>query len=111
MKITYKDVVNINQLYDAGIVINQGSLDFALTSIKKDHDWLEQLAYLLRALLTDHVFRDGNKRTATTLLLLHLERQGFMMHEQDIVTFVIALAKDVVTDIKEIKRRLALFVY
>lgn len=75
MKITTKDIISINQRYDEGIVMNEGSLSFALESIRKSNDWIEQLAYLVRALLVDHVFKDGNKRTASNLLMAALREK------------------------------------
>ena len=49
MKITEKDVIGINQKFDEGVIVNRGSLDFALNSIRKSQDSQEQIAYLLRA--------------------------------------------------------------
>lgn len=111
MKVTMKDIVVMNQMYDEGIVINEGSLDFALESIKKSQDWLEQISYLVRALLLDHVFKDGNKRTAAKLVTTSLERQGFRFNEEEIVKLMIKLSKSNLKDIKEIKKEIAFAIY
>jgi len=66
---------------------------------------------LVRALLVDHVFKDGNKRTATHLIVSMLERQGFEFHPENIQKLVIGVSKDNVSDIKEIKKRITLEIY
>ena len=111
MKITEKDVISINQKFDEGIIVNRGSLDFALSSIRKSQDWQEQIAYLLRALLVDHIFKDGNKRTATDLLATALEREDFYFDNDGILKLTIKIAKDNVSDIKEIKKLIAGVIY
>lgn len=111
MKITMKDVISINQKYDEGKVINEGSLSFALESIKKSQDWLEQVAYIVRALLLDHIFQDGNKRTAAKIIMTALERHGFDFNEEEIIKLAIRLSKSDLKDIKEIKKEIALAIY
>ena len=111
MKITEKDVIGINQKFNEGVIVNRGSFDFALNSIRKSQDWQEQIAYLLRALLVDHIFKDGNKRTASYLLMSALERESFSFHEEEIVSLTIKLARESLTDIKEIKKLIAGVIY
>lgn len=111
MKITEKDLISINLKFDDGTIINRGALEFALSSIRKDQDWKEQIAYLLRALLSDHVFKDGNKRTAMHLLFMALERQDFGFKEDEIKRMIINIAKGGISDIKEIKKILIKLIY
>jgi len=111
MKITLKNVIGINQQFDEGIIINEGSLAFALSSIQKSQDWMEQVACLLRALLIDHAFRDGNKRTATAILLSALERQKFSFHPEEIPQLTLKISKNNIRDIKAIKKEITLLVY
>ncbi|MEK6812501.1 MAG: type II toxin-antitoxin system death-on-curing family toxin [Nanoarchaeota archaeon] len=111
MKITKKDVLIINQMFDKGIFHNESSLDFALASIRNRQDWMEQASYVLRALLVDHVFQDGNKRTAANLLMLICERQQMQFNPEEIAAFIIQLARDNIQNIKEIKKRIAMLVY
>lgn len=111
MKITMKDIVSINKEYDEGTVINEGSLSFALESIKKSQDWLEQISYIVRALLLDHVFQDGNKRTAAKIIMAALEREGFEFDEEEIIKLTIRLSKSGLNDVKDIKKEIALAIY
>ncbi|MFC1697991.1 hypothetical protein ACFL1H_06635, partial [Nanoarchaeota archaeon] len=63
--INKKDIIRINQeIGETGELSNESSLDFALHMIKHKKSWLYELSYLIRSILVDHVFKDGNKRTA-----------------------------------------------
>lgn len=71
-----KDLIRINQeIGEAGRLQNESSLDFALEMAKLKKGWLFELAYLLRSLLVDHAFQDGNKRTALALVILCFEEK------------------------------------
>lgn len=60
-----KTLIRINQeIGSNGKIINESSLDYALKQFKTTKPKEEKLAYLTRALLIDHIFEDGNKRTA-----------------------------------------------
>lgn len=69
--ISIEDIVKINKDLTGKDhrVINESSLKFALSASKKTKDWVTQLAYLLRAIVVDHVFEEGNKRTAALIFL------------------------------------------
>src|SRR3989344_1025972 len=73
--INKEDIININKLFHKGNIVNEGSLDFAFSHVRDSKDWIRQLAYLVRAILIDHVFEDGNKRTASNLMMTALEYQ------------------------------------
>ena len=68
------------------------SLNFALEHSKHSIAWTKQLAYLIRAILTDHVFIDGNKRTAYGLLMSYISLNGWSIEEK----FAIELIKSTV---------------
>ena len=71
--LTNKDLVEINKRFDKGVIINKSSLDFAIKSVESTKDWVTQAALLLRAILIDHIFEEGNKRTALAVLLTYFE--------------------------------------
>lgn len=71
--ISSTDLIEINKRFDKGHVVNKSSLNFAISSSKRSKDWITQLAYLVRAILIDHIFEEGNKRTATVLISSILE--------------------------------------
>ena len=57
------------EIGESGTLHNENSLDFAFSIIRRKKSWLYELSYLIRSLLVDHVFEDGNKRTAMVVLL------------------------------------------
>lgn len=77
MLINKKDLIRVNQEIGAsGKLTNESSLDYALSITKHRKSWLYALAHLVRSLLVDHVFEDGNKRTALALILSYFEEKG-----------------------------------
>ena len=69
MKIRKEDIVRIEGGF-GGTLRNPSSLDFALEKQQnKKLGEYKKLAYLLRAILVDHPFSDGNKRTAAYVVL------------------------------------------
>ncbi len=71
--LTEKDIIEINKRFDKGIVINQSSLSFAIKAVDSTKDWVTQATYLIRAIALDHIFEEGNKRTALAVLLAYFE--------------------------------------
>ena len=70
MLINKKDMVGANQEIGCnGEFSNESSLDFALSIVKQKKSWLYELSYLVRSLLVDHIFQDGNKRTAASTII------------------------------------------
>ena len=101
------ELVEINKKFSSGTVVNNGSLDFALSAAFKGKDWQEQLAFIIRALLCDHVFEDGNKRTAAAYVMAILENFKYRYDPFKIDQLVLKVAKNNVSDIKKIRRMIA----
>ena len=98
-----KDVINLNKLFSNGIIRNKGSLSFALSSIKNKGS-LEQLSYLVRAVITDHVFEDGNKRTAAVLIIAYFTEFEIGFDKEKITKAVLDIASKNITNIAKIRR-------
>ena len=89
-----KDLIRINQeIGEEGIVQNHASVDFALSMMKNRQSWLKELAYLLRSLLVDHAFRDGNKRTALAVTIVYLEDKNIAWDKERLVKAMHEIAK------------------
>tara|TARA_Y100000310_G_scaffold335989_1_gene419415 strand:+ start:2385 stop:2732 length:348 start_codon:yes stop_codon:yes gene_type:complete len=80
--LTKKDLIAINQKFAEGYFENESSLDYALDMFKQNISWTKQLANLVRAILVDHVFTDGNKRTAYNVLLSYIEIKEYNIEEK-----------------------------
>ena len=103
--INKKDIIGINQeIGETGELQNTGSLDYALSLVNHKKSWLYELSYLTRSLLVDHAFRDGNKRTALTLILTYLSDRGIDFNRDEYVKIVHKISKKNITDINKIAR-------
>lgn len=106
IKIDKKDILRINEGFN-GALRNDASLDFALHQQEnKKLGKYKKLAYLWRAILVDHPFTDGNKRTAAFIALVFADQYKKQIDNDLLIHHIIAIAKDNITDIRIIERRL-----
>ena len=106
MKISKEELLRINRGFGGGLR-NDSSLDFALEMLKnkKIGDY-KKLAYLWRAVLVDHPFSDGNKRTAAYLALKFTEGKNKEVDRELLLHHIVSIAKKNITEIKNIEYRL-----
>jgi prophage maintenance system killer protein len=106
MKIGKEDIERINKGF-GGRLRSGSSIDFAL--IKQNDKKLgkyKKLAYLWRALLVDHPFSDGNKRTALYLAYAFANEENKRPDRDLLIHHILSIAKGNVSDIRKIERRL-----
>ena len=99
-----KDIIEINKDYHTGKFANESSLDFALSQCHRSKNWLKTAAIFSRAILVDHVFEDGNKRTAAGLISAIMEMNSIPFSPIRIDKAVVAIAKKNVVSIRKIER-------
>lgn len=106
MKVSKEDLLRINEGF-GGSLRNDASLDFAidLQDNKKLGEY-KKLAYLMRAILVDHPFSDGNKRTATFFVLAFAEQNEKQVDRDMLLHHIISIAKQNIIDIRNIEWRL-----
>ena len=97
------EIININKKFAKGIIVNKSSLEFALSSIKTKA-WIDQVAYLVRAILLDHVFEDGNKRTAAAIIIVYFTEFEIGFDPQKIAQTIIKIVTQNINSINKIKR-------
>ncbi len=98
------DVIAINKEFSNGKMVNESSLEFAVSSAKKSKDWVTQLAYLIRSITLDHVFEEGNKRTAVAVMLAYVEahKKGYDINKLEKLTIRVITKQ--ISDIAKIRR-------
>lgn len=102
-----KDLIRINQeIGESGDFRNKSSLEFALHYVKQKKSWLFELSYIVRALLIDHPFVDGNKRTALIICQLYFDDNKHEYKKQRLVDILHKIARKNITDINKIVREL-----
>jgi prophage maintenance system killer protein len=97
-----ENLEKINKKFARGVVVNKSSLEFALSSIKSK-GWMDQVAYLVRALLLDHVFEDGNKRTTAVIIAAYYTEFEIGFDAQRLDEIIIEIASKSISDISKIK--------
>ncbi len=103
-RISRKDIVMINQEFDTGQIINESSLDFALDQANKSSSWLQSCAVLVRAVLIDHVFEEGNKRTAAGIIIGFFSEHDQSYDPEKVAKAVAKILLKNMTSLKQIER-------
>ena len=106
MDISKEDLLRINHGF-GGELVSDSSLDYALSmQDSKKLGIYKKLAYLMRAILVDHPFTDGNKRTASFLVLAFVEENKKEVNTEVLEHQVVSIASQNITDIRNIEQRL-----
>ena len=106
MDISKKDLLRVNYGF-GGNLRSDSSLDFAFDKLEdKKIGWYKKLAYLLRAILVDHPFSDGNKRTAMFLVFAFAKENKKEVNRDLLIHHITSIAKDNIQEIKNIDWRL-----
>jgi len=106
MKISKEDIIRIAKGFD-GNLRNSSSLDFALE--KQEESKLgeyKKLAYLLRAILVDHPFSDGNKKTAMFVAFAFAEQNNKQVDEELLKHHILSIASKNIIEIRSIEERM-----
>ncbi len=106
MNISKEDLFRVNRGFGGGL-ISDSSLDYAIDiQNNKKIGIYKKLAYLMRAILVDHPFTDGNKRTATFLALGFAEEHRKQVNPEILEHQVVSIASQNLIDIRNIEQRL-----
>ena len=99
-------LIELNKKFDKGVIGNESSLNFALSSLCNTKDWVKQLAYIVRAILIDHIFQDGNKRTAAALILYFLEEYKVAYDPYQVDKVIAEIVIKNINNIEQIRRKI-----
>lgn len=99
-----KDIIEGNKCFSTGRLMNESSLEFAVETHAKSRNWLRSAAVLTRAILIDHVFEDGNKRTAAVVIMKLMELNKVKCNPEQIPKIIVKILTKNITNIKKIER-------
>lgn len=107
MNISKEDLLRINHGF-GGNLRSDSSLDFVFERIlpNKKLGIYKKLAYLFRAILVDHPFSDGNKRTAAFVAFAFAEENNKEIDREMLLHHVVSIAKNNIHEIKNIEWRI-----
>ncbi len=100
--LTRKDLLIINRQFSSGQLINESSLDFVLKQTSRSPHWFKTMCLLTRTILLDHVFEDGNKRTAAAVIMAYLDMNSYSYNPDKVSQVVLRIAKKNIKDITKI---------
>ena len=101
-----EDILRINKGF-GGNLRSGSSIDFAFEKIQNQKlGEYKKLAYLIRAVLIDHPFSDGNKRTATFICLAFASKNNKEVNRELLIHHIISIAKKNIFEIRNIEWRL-----
>jgi len=101
--VTKKQIIKINK-YLGGILNRPSSLDFACDF--QTNNIYKKNAYLIRAIAVDHPFTDYNKSTATLSTIRNFKERNIQCNKEKLMKSILNIAKNNVTDLNKIERRL-----
>lgn len=102
--ISKKDIISVNKQFDSGTVINESSLVYALNQANQTKSWLRACAFLVRAILLDHTFEEGNKRTAAAILAGFFEEHELNYDPEKIAQAIVLMLTKNITNITKIEK-------
>ena len=106
MEICKEDIIRIAKGF-TGNLRNEASLDFALEKQEdKKLGEYKKLAYLIRAIVIDHPFSDGNKKTAAYVCFMFAEQANKQVDDELLKHQLISIASKNINEIRAIEERL-----
>ena len=106
MNIRKEDIVRIAKGF-GGNLRNSSSLEFALDKQEdKKFGEYKKLAYILRAILVDHPFSDGNKKTAMFVAFAFVEEFNKKVDDELLKHHILSIASKNLIEIRAIEERM-----
>jgi len=106
MDIGKEDLLRVNKGF-GGNLRSDSSLDFAFEQIlNKKLGSFKKLAYLIRAILVDHPFSDGNKRTAAFVSFAFAKEQNKQVDRDLLLHHLVSITKKNISEIRNIEWRM-----
>ncbi|MBU0958398.1 MAG: Fic family protein [Nanoarchaeota archaeon] len=99
------NLIKINKKH-GGVLIDRSNLEFAVDSANKEKDIYKSNAYLIRGVIVNHPFLDGNKSTASEIVLKRFKKEGIKCNREKFSSGLISIAKNNIGSIDKIERRL-----
>ena len=106
MNISKENIVRIAKGF-LGNLRNSASLEFALDKQRdKKLGEYKKLAYLLRAILVDHPFSDGNKKTAMFVAFAFAGEHNKKVDDELLKHYILSIASRNIIKIRAIEERI-----
>jgi len=102
-----KDIIRMNQeIGEDGMLVNKSALEFALDRIHSEKSWIRQSAMIIRAIVSDHAFHEGNKRTAFVFFATMCELNSRVYDPAILTKTIHSISRNAIVNIGKIERLL-----
>ena len=98
-------IIKLNRKF-GGTLLNKHNLDFDIQMANQENNIYKSNAYIIRGIIAGHPFSDGNKRTALTIISKRFNKYGITCNEEKLTKGIISIAKNNITNIDNISKRL-----
>lgn len=98
-------IIKKNKEY-GGTLLSRSSLDYATEKANNEKNIYKSNAYLIRSIIVDHSFFDGNKRTATDITLERFKKHDIKCDKEKFSNGLLRIAKNEIRDIDKIEKGL-----
>ena len=99
------NIIKTNRRH-GGALVNRSNLDFAVQSANKEKNIYKSNAHLIRGIVVNHPFLDGNKSTVSEVVLKRFAKRGIKCNKKLFEQGIVDIARSNEGDINKIKRRL-----
>ena len=100
-----ESIIRINRKH-GGVLINRGNLEFAVDAANSEGNIYRSNAHLLRGIIQNHPFSDGNKSTASEIVLGRFSKRGIDCDKEPFERGMVRLARENNTPLIKIEGRL-----
>jgi len=101
MRITREEILKLNSSL-GGNLVNSNSLDYSISRFNHEDNRFKTCAFIIRGIVVDHPFSDGNKRTAVYVCMHELGDCG----DEKLSKFIVKIAKENISNINKIEKML-----
>lgn len=105
MKFRINKIVKLNKKH-GGNLINKSNLDFAVEKANNEKNIYKRNAHIIRGIIVNHPFLDGNKRTTTEIVLEDFKRNKYKCDKRKFEKGILNIAKQNEGNLNKISKRL-----
>lgn len=101
-KLNIKNIIRQNKKF-GGSLLNKSNLEYDIEKANNEKNIYRSNAYVVRAMASGHSFLDGNKRTASEILIDRFSGEGIRLDEKKLSKGMVNIARNNISNIDKIE--------
>jgi death-on-curing family protein len=101
-QLNVKSIIRQNRKF-GGSLLNKSNLEYDIEKANKEKNIYKSNAYIVRAMVSGHSFLDGNKRTASEILIRRSAKEGIKFNREKLSNGMVNIAKNNISNINKIE--------